>query len=210
MIYRRWNGDMVIDHILTRNSQEPLNSYYYATTYPSVYAAATRFYGSWREAIEAAGLDYSVVRKYREWSDQRVIDEIKALHESGEALSSQFIQTNHRPLYLAALKRFRSWSRAVMAAGFDYSSIRLRRAMTPDEIKKQIIELYRRGENLAYTNVRSRYQYLLANAARKLGEGSWDSARRNCGVCDNFRSIGQTRGKARLLNNLGGGKAARR
>ena len=47
MFQRRWTSEKIISHILAREGVEPLNSHYYATTYPDVYAAAERFFGSW-------------------------------------------------------------------------------------------------------------------------------------------------------------------
>lgn len=39
MFQRRWTSEKIISHILAREGVEPLNSHYYATTYPDVYAA---------------------------------------------------------------------------------------------------------------------------------------------------------------------------
>ena len=65
MFKKIWYPEMIQNHILSRNGKEPLNSYYYATNYPDVYAAAERIFGSWGSAIEAAGLDYSKIKKYK-------------------------------------------------------------------------------------------------------------------------------------------------
>ena len=63
MFRQTWRPEMIIDHILYRKDKERLNSHYYATTYPDVHAAAERLFGSWKAAIEAAGLDYSNQRQ---------------------------------------------------------------------------------------------------------------------------------------------------
>ncbi len=187
MFKKIWYPEMIQNHILSRNGKEPLNSYYYATTYPDVYAAAERTFGSWGSAIEAAGLDYSLIKKYKTWSKQSVLDEIRRLHQDGEPIFSQNAQNNHKDLYMASIKRFGSWGKAVQSAGINYRDIRLRRSMTKEEIKKAIIDLYRKGEDLAYTNMRANHQYLLAAGMKKLGRGSWSSARRQCGILTNYR-----------------------
>ena len=64
MFKKIWSPELIGEHIMSRYGQEPLNSHYYATTYPRVYAAAERFFGSWKEAIIACGLDYDEIRKY--------------------------------------------------------------------------------------------------------------------------------------------------
>lgn len=186
-VNKRWNAEMVSRHILARRKKKPLNYLYYAKFYPDVHAAAIRIFGSWKEAIEACGIDYKEVRKYRTWSKKKVIEEIKKLHKAGKELSSNQIQQNNKPLYMAAVKRFKSWGKAIKAAGIDYSQIRLRRLMKKTEIKKEIKQLFEAGENLSYTNMRENHQYLLAAGMKKLGDGSWQKARRKCGIRVNYR-----------------------
>jgi len=187
MFKKIWYPEMIQNHILSRNGKEPLNSYYYATNYPDVYAAAERIFGSWGSAIEAAGLDYSKIKKYKTWSKQSVLDAIRRLHKEGKQIFSQNAQNHHKDLYMASIKRFGSWGKAVQSAGINYRDIRLRRSMTKEEVKKSIIELYRKGEDLAYTNMRANHQYLLAAGMKKLGNGSRTSARRQCGNLTNYR-----------------------
>ena len=68
---------MIIEHILSRHGNEPLNNLYYAQTYPDLHAAACRIFGSWKDAIENCGLNYNEIRKYRTWSKTKILDEIK-------------------------------------------------------------------------------------------------------------------------------------
>jgi len=113
MFKKIWHPDMVIQHILSRSGKEQLNSYYYATTYPDVYAAADREFGGWKNAIEAAGLDYRTIRKYRSWTRQSVILEIQTVHAQGAPINSKAAQDGNKPLYMAAIKRFRNWGQGV-------------------------------------------------------------------------------------------------
>ena len=184
---RHWKPEEIIQHIMARNGVEPLNSYYYATKYPSVYAAATRLFGSWEDTITACGLDYNLIRKYKRWSKTAVINQIRKLHQENQPISSQAVQNNHKSLYMAAIKRFRCWRRAVEAAGIDYRQIKLRRNLNETEIRRLISELPQRQVNLSYTSMRRDYQYLLAAASKKIGDGSWACARLRCGIMTNYR-----------------------
>jgi len=186
-----WHPEMVIQHILERSGAEPLNAYYYATHYPSVHAAAVRIWGTWKDAIEACGLDYGTIRKYRVWSDERVVEEIIELSKKHYPLASKFAQSIHKPLYMAAVRRFGSWSKALRKAGIDNKRVRLRRARTPDEIREEILALYRNQVSLAYPYMREHHSDLLAAGMKKLGDGSWQRARLVCGIEDNYRAIGQ-------------------
>ncbi len=187
MFKQIWFPEMIQHHIMSRHGKEDLNSRYYSTTYPDVYAAAERTFGSWSEAIESCGLDYSLIKKYKSWTRQSVLDEIRRLTKEGEPLFSQHAQNHHKPLYMAAIKRFGNWGKALQSAGVDYKSVRLRRSMTAGEIKKEVLALLRSGESLSYMNMRANYLYLQAVAMKKLGDGSWARARRECGILTNYR-----------------------
>jgi hypothetical protein len=187
MFRQTWRPEMIIEHILARNGRERLNSHYYATTYPDVHAAAERLFGSWKAAIEAAGLDYSKVRRYKRWSRDKVIRKIKEAYAKDKPINSNAKQKNNKALYMAAIKRFGNWENAVKSAGINYRKVRIRRLMTKAEIKREIMFLYRSGVDLSYTNMRKNYQYLLAAGMKKLGNGSWAAARQECGILTNYR-----------------------
>ena len=187
MFKQLWFPEMIQQHILSRLDKESLNSHYYSTNYPDVYAAAERVFGSWGGAIEACGLDYSLIKKYKSWTRQAVLDEIRRLAKEGEPLFSQNAQKNHKPLYMAAMKRFGNWGKAIQAAGVDYKHVRLRRSMTKADIKREVLALFRSGESLSYVNMRKNYLYLQAVAMKKIGDGSWARARRECGILTNYR-----------------------
>ena len=193
MFKRIWQPEMIVEHIQSRHGRERLNSHYYATTYPDVYAAAERLFGSWKVAIEAAGLDYSKICRYKKWSREKVIRQIKEAHVKGRLINSNAKQKNNKPLYMAAVKRFGNWENAVKAAGIDYDEIRIRRSMTKNEIKREIMQLYRSGVSLSYTNMRENYQYLMAAGMKKIGGGSWAVARLECGILTNFRRLSTKR-----------------
>lgn len=190
---------MVMNHIFsTHSNKEPLNSHYYATHYPSVYAAADRIFGSWAEAIAACGFDYSEIRKYKIWNRFKITDEIVRMAAAGEPVSSQKIQLTNKSLYMAAIRYYNSWGVAVQAAGINYSEVRERRSLSPIEIKQEIIRLYKNGVDLSYCNMRKNYQYLLAYGMKKLGGGSWAAARKICGVRTNYRTPPVKRAKKLL------------
>jgi len=95
----------VRQHILDANGREPLNSHYFSTHYPSIYAAAERIFGSWKGAIESAGLDYKKIRKYRIWTRTGVLQALKQMKKAGKSISCQAVQNSDKPLYMAAFNR---------------------------------------------------------------------------------------------------------
>ena len=87
-----------------------------------LYGAAIRLFGSWKTAVEAAGLDYSLIRKKKSsgfWTEKTVVEGIKTLSQKHSA----FARKTKPDLYGAALRIFGSWGEAVQAAGFDYTKI---------------------------------------------------------------------------------------
>ncbi len=196
MFKKVWSPELIEEHILSRLGKEPLNSYYYSTNYPSVYAAAERLFGSWGEAITACGLDYNEIRKYKVWDRARILEAIQQMSEAESCLASQYMQRNDKSLYMAAVRHFKSWGRAVQAAGISYNTVRQRRSLTAREVKKEILALYRAGEDLSYSGMRKNHQYLLAYGMKKLGNGSWAQARLTCGILTNYRLSREKRQEA--------------
>ena len=90
---------MVTSHIVTRHGREPLHSSRYAATYPDVHAAGCRLFGTWKRTIEACGIDYETVCRYRRWTKAKVLKEVKTLKETGQPISSKHIQDHNKPLY---------------------------------------------------------------------------------------------------------------
>jgi hypothetical protein len=92
---------------------------------PQLAAAATKksHFGSWREALEASGLDYDSIRRYREWDDQRVLQMVREFHAKGKGLNAKNMEQEDITLITAARRRFDSWHQALTAAGLDYRQI---------------------------------------------------------------------------------------
>jgi hypothetical protein len=98
-------------------------------------SAAIRYFGSWRAAVEAAGIDYAAVaaagrrrrsEKITKWSKESILEEIRRLHAAGEDLSSTVVRRKYLSLYATARRKdhFGSWAEALSAAGIDYASIK--------------------------------------------------------------------------------------
>jgi hypothetical protein len=187
MFVKLWSEKLVCDRINGMYGNEPLNSHYVSSNHPDLYSAGCRLFGSWKDAVVAAGLDYTAIRKYKKWDKSDVMAAIRQRFDAHEPISCQFVQVNCRALYMAAIHKFGAWNSAVIAAGVDYNSIRQRRRLTVEEVREEIINLFESGENLAYPNMRKNFSYLLTYGIRKLGNGSWTQARLNCGIKKNYR-----------------------
>ncbi len=88
-----------------------------------VAASARRYFSSWANAVNAAGIDYNKIleigkarrkEKLTKWSNEKVLDEIRSF-ETGRLLTTY----RHRlALYSAARRAFGSWEQALEVAGY--------------------------------------------------------------------------------------------
>jgi hypothetical protein len=102
----------------------------------SLMNAASKYFGSWKEAVTSAGFDYSKIITITNWSKELVIVEIKELSN----MSLRYVRYHRVDLLRAAQKYHGSWRDAIVAAGFDYDKIR--RSYTGEK------ELYRILKNV--------------------------------------------------------------
>jgi len=139
--------------------------------------AATRYFGSWRAAIEYAGLNYDDIRMYKSWTKPRILERIRELHSMGEDLSWRHVSTVVDPQLAAAAtkrKHFGTWKSAVSEAGLDYGTIRRYREWDADTIINRVNELHALGIDLNAKSMEE-YDITLITAARRRFE-SWDKA----------------------------------
>lgn len=101
-------------------------------------------FGSWRDAIEAAGLDYDDLKRVKQrWSREEILLRIREMHTQGHDLLDPKFKIKNRSLYLAACahRYFGSWRRAVEAAGLDHETMREGHIWTRTRILRTIQQL---------------------------------------------------------------------
>lgn len=76
-----------------------------------LYSAAKKHFGTWREAVTAAGFEPA----HQTWTRDRIVQEIQAWHHSGVRVSS--ISSQNPRLTTAAIRIFGGWHNALAAAG---------------------------------------------------------------------------------------------
>jgi hypothetical protein len=143
----------------------------------ALFRAAIRHFDSWRGAVEAAGLSYDGIRRYKSWTQERILERICELHAAGEDLSWRHISTRVDPQLAAAATRltsYGSWRNAVEAAGLNYDSIRRYKDWDEDRILAELRHRSQADEPLNAGEV-CRTNTALITAARRT-YGSWDKA----------------------------------
>ncbi len=179
---REWDKEKIIPEILRlKKDNIPLNSLYVSQNHTTLFVAACKKYhfGSWKNAIEAAGLDYNKINKYidrTQWTKELILKEIKKLNSRGENLQYINIKENFHALCSAAVREFENWGNAVEAAGIDYDKFRTRKEplyWTKEKIVDEILELYEKGKDLSYSNMREKYNPLVMAAVKPRLFNGW-------------------------------------
>ena len=62
---------------------EPLYANHVRQNFQELLAASIRYFGSWQKALEVTGIQYEEVRKYRKWSKEVIVEEIRNLASQG-------------------------------------------------------------------------------------------------------------------------------
>ena len=129
-IKQRWTRDRIIEQICALYDEgEDLLDPEFKTRHRSLYLAACahRYFGSWRRAVEGAGLNYEKMREARVWTKRRILRTIKRLAREGKPLGWAYIEEHEPGIYRAARRRenFGSWAGALSAAGVGETHPRL-------------------------------------------------------------------------------------
>jgi len=86
-----------------------------------LYLVSRQAFGSWVEALTAAGLPAELFEKNAEMKEQ-ILVEMRELHQTGHPLESRAMKSTPSglDLYLRAKSTFKSWKTAVLTAGFEW------------------------------------------------------------------------------------------
>ncbi len=166
-----------------------------------LWTSGKAYFGSWRAAVEAAGFDYEDVRirRKRRYPDaDAVLAGIRARYAAGLPIGGVSVareEAKDLPLYQSAFKFFKSWVKAVEAAGIDYAETSRVSLRYPDG-NAVVREIKRRLEEGLLVNSKAvlqgegREAGLVASGKRCFG--SWDAALEAAGF-----NAGQIRFEAR-------------
>ena len=157
--------------------------------------AATRCFGNWPNALEAAGLlrPEDKPKPRQTWSEERVIAAIRKRHEKGLPLTS--VHKDDVALSRAAIRHFGSWCNAVMAAGFQPTQRRWDKTLVVDEIR------YRHQRGMTASSVWRDDSGLFCAGKRYFG--SWQAAMFAAGLSESPKPKPKVRwSKQRVIEEL--------
>lgn len=176
----KWTRERIIREILRREAEGlPLtSSRVNAGVDHALYQAASRFFGSWRNAIVASGLPPTCARSNSDWTPARILTVIRALARRRTRLCAHEVRQRYGQLIPAARRCFGSWSKAVYAAGVDPHKVQRMSIWTREKVIEDILVRAIRNEPLQRQLVRPQ---ALADAGTRLF-GSWKEAIAAAGI----------------------------
>jgi len=177
-----WNKDNILRELRRlHRSGADLSYNALAREKQSLLSAAAYHFGSYRRAVEKAGIDYAEVIRRPRWTKQNIIRLIKEAKKRGEDLHWSAVTTRGDELSRAAFaalqpRLFGRWDRALHAAGLDADDVSMYRAWDRNTV---IFELRARAQSNDALNSGALQQEdpgLYAAAVRYFG--SYDKALR--------------------------------
>src|SRR6185437_6593843 len=147
----------------------------------SLVSAAAYHYGSYRAAVEAAGINYAEVTRRPRWTKQIIIQQIKHAKRAGEDLHWSAVTKRNDELARAAFaslqpRLFGKWDRALHAAGLDADEISRYRKWDRDSVVYELRARASEQEPLNSGAIQHEDSGLHAAAVRHFG--SYDAALR--------------------------------
>jgi len=178
----KWSKEIVVKTITKLHAAgEKINSNYIQTNNHPLYGAAYKYWGGWKEAIEAAGLDYHKEVRLHEktdWTGELIIKKIRSRKRKKLLLNGSIVDVEDHNLYRAATRHFGAsgWRKALKLAGIDPDSVQdLKTIWTAKKVIRDIRNLYREGFPLfGYFLQRNGYHNLFGGGVKVFG--SWKNA----------------------------------
>jgi hypothetical protein len=155
----------------------------------SLLGPALHRFGSWRKAVEAAGIDYATVERIREWDRDTIIAELRRRHREDLPTDGGAVQRQDLRLWAAARRQFGSHLNATEGAGIPPEPVPPEWTWSAAQFQDALRELHAAGADLFRGRIRRSHRDLFYAARKRLG--SWRKAIESIGL--NYDSIRRAR-----------------
>jgi hypothetical protein len=174
----KWSRDRIIRHILKCDADGLTLTVGESGVSHSLYQAGSRIFGSWRNAIRAAGFPAERGNCCEKWPPAKILCLIRNLARRHHPLNVQQLEHLYGSMYRAARRLFGSWTKAVLAAGVDPTIFRRVVPWTRERVIEAILTRALKNESLVSHSTKPRS---LVAAGRRFF-GSWPEALEVAGV----------------------------
>jgi hypothetical protein len=142
-----------------------------AKAHQALVSASAYHFGSYRRAVESAGIDYATVLRRPRWTRTAIVALIKSARRKGEKLHWSAVTRRRDELGRAAFaslqpRLFGQWDRALKAAGLEADNISIYRRWDQKSIARKLKQLTREGQAASSGAIQSSDPGLHAAAIR--------------------------------------------
>lgn len=163
-----WSRETIIEQIRRYADREvPLYAHHMRGVDNSLVSAATYYFGSWAQALEAAGEDPGSIRRNIPRDSEQIIGAIRDLTTAQVSVRDFSIRRHHRALYGAAQKHFGSWRNALKVSGVEESGRGPNSRWSREDMQAIVLEYVAVGYPLS--RVFRRHSHLKAAILREWG-----------------------------------------
>jgi len=179
---RKWARDEIISEIKRLHSSgQNISCNYCLFNRRELYESARRRFGTWENAVNAAGIDYDTIRKkHKKFSRETILSELKELHCKGKNIRPRALTKEHPGLMAAGIRMFGDSRGMYKAAGIDPIDIGATRQWSREIIIQNIKKRHQAGRHMDLTAAKGEYKELVV-AAREY-YGGWYPALRAAGI----------------------------
>ncbi len=167
-----WDKSHILKELRKRHATgQPLSYNDLARSRQALVSAAAYHFGSYRKAIEKAGIDYATILRRPRWTRQRIIALIKKGKRDGEDLNWSAVVKRRDELGKSAFaslqpRLFGKWDRALHAAGLDADDVSRYRHWDKNAVLSELKSRARESEPMNSGAIQRDDPGLLAAAVR--------------------------------------------
>lgn len=186
----KWSKDLIIEQIKELYHHGiPINNTAIVKTNEKLSGAGIRYFGSWRNAVEACGIDYDTIisearsgpkSPHGTWNEEIILKKLKNRLDSGKPINAHSLQIEDSKLLAAATLYFGSIEKAITALDENYADHKKTSDWSKEKIIKIISEAYKSGAILSDATVESLNNSLYAASISYFG--SWEQAVEASGI----------------------------
>jgi hypothetical protein len=144
----------------------------------SLYQAGSRIFGSWRNALQAAGLSPDRGSRAERWPPAKILLVIRNLSLRRRPLRKKELEERFGSMVSAARRVFGSWSRAILASGVDPARLRRVVPWTRERVLETLLTRALRNQPVSARLMEPRS---VVEAGRRFF-GSWSAALEAAGL----------------------------
>ncbi len=181
----KWTREQIIRDILDREAQGLSLKLGDQGVSHTLYQAGSRKFGSWRNAIQAAGISPERVNCGERWSPAKILGMIRHLARHRSPLCVTQLERKYGSMLTAARRMFGSWSKAVIAAGVNPAKFQRVVPWTRERVIEAILTRALRNQAIAARFIQPKS---LVEAGQKFF-GTWVAAVEAAGMDPNAASV---------------------